>query len=144
MNGFFPKIESFETVKDMAKQGMYSGLILTAMLGLGLAVLCFTDGTPVLGEAVYGQEKIFSMAGVGTEIAIVLLLTWRVSKGKAMVSGVLLTLIAVIEFISRVLAGPSIVSFVLFFWVFRGLINAMRASFVYDRLKLADQAEDVF
>ncbi len=145
MENLFPKFETIEDVRKAARGGALSGLIFAGMAVLGGAFLFFAGEIPGDSDSYVGDERTYALVGVGIEIFLILLFSWRLSTGKGYVSGILLLALFLVEIATKLLGGGGAVFWVLFYLVLaRGILNGTRACFAYKRVSSASISLDAF
>lgn len=144
MEKFLPKLETLEDINKVIRNGGIAGLVFAGMALLGLLFVVFSGSLP--NEAAYTPEdKLYSMAGIGVEIAIVLFLTWRFWAGRGYVSGIILLALFLLEATVKFSSGASGVAWIfLYAAIALSLVNGIRGCFAYRRIATTEAATSAF
>ncbi|MEZ5998523.1 MAG: hypothetical protein R3B98_07505 [Hyphomonas sp.] len=145
MERYFPKMDSLEAVLKAIRGGGISGLVVAAMTVLGGVFIFFAGGLP--GEDTYltEEDKLYALIGVGIELLLVLLLTWRLWAGHGYVSGIILLALSLLEAVLKVTSGGAGVAWIfLYAAIAVGLFNGVRGALAYKRVKADSAAASAF
>lgn len=145
MAALFPKFETLEDVRKAARSGAIAGLFFAGMNALGLALMFFGVQLPGDTDPVSGSDQIASMAGVGIELIVILLFSWRVSTGKGYVSAIALLLLFLLEIFLKIAGGTSNVGWMFAYaFIALGMFNAIRATLVFKKFARIENMAGAF
>jgi hypothetical protein len=138
MDKLFPRFETMDDINKALRSAGICGLVIAAMTLLGLLLVVF-------GSDVAAEDKLGSMIGIGAELLLVLLLTWRFSMHRGVVSGILLLALFLLESALKVVSGTTNVGWMIAYAALMiGIVNGLRACFAYKRIATGTLAADTF
>ena len=127
MSTWWKDVEEYDGAKSAARNGMFAALGFAAMLGIGAIFVGMTGGLP--GQTPDLNARIFQIAGIGIEAAIVLLAAWRFRMGGGWLSGSIALLLFTIEIGFKLFSGfQGIFWYVAYLAIFLGLVNGVRGA----------------
>ncbi|MBA3070509.1 MAG: hypothetical protein FP825_18780 [Hyphomonas sp.] len=138
MEKLIPKFETMDDINKALRTAGICGLVVAAMTLLGLLFVLF-------GGDIAAEDKLGSMIGIGAELLLILLFTWRFSMHRGVVSGVLLLALFLLETFLKIVSGTTSVA-----WIFvyaaliLGIVNGLRACFAYKRIAPGMLVADTF
>lgn len=144
MENYWPTIYNLETAMAAARRAAGIGLVLAGLTLLGLILVLAGNSEAMLGEEVLPEEMTFVLIGVGIQLALVLIFSWRVSTGKGYISAILLFLIQALEVANKVIMGTGVAWIVFHGFLLLGLVQGIRATLSYKKYKKLDSAASEF
>ena len=126
-NKWFPEIDGEESALKSSKQGAYGVLIFIAMNLIGVALVYFAEKSPVDGGNATQEDILNHILGASIIIPILLIMAWRVFKGKGWLVSILVLLWFIVETALKVLGGTTNIGWVIFYIAVASmLINGIR------------------
>jgi hypothetical protein len=138
MEKLIPKFETMDDINKALRTAATCGLIVAAMLLLGMLVVRFGSDVPA-------EDKLGSMIGFSVELLLILLFTWRFSMHLGIVSGILLLALFLLETFLKIVSGTTHAGWMIVYAaLILGIVNGLRACFAYKRIAPGMLVADTF
>jgi hypothetical protein len=127
-NNWFPKIETSDGARKIAKQGTFGVLIFALMNLLGVLFAYYLNKSPIDQQAIDAQSVQEHIVGAFMVMPLLLFFAYRIYRGKGwIVAGVALTWF-VAEAGLKIASGSTNVGWIFFYVVVAGMmLNGLRA-----------------
>ncbi|KCZ88531.1 hypothetical protein [Hyphomonas jannaschiana] len=133
MDRLFPEITSVGDVMRLAKGGAIAGLVFVCLILLDSFLGGSAFGGSGAGLQGAGASPAIQLLLTGAEIAVILVLAWRVSTGRGLVSAILLMALFFLCALSGIDGGLFGVAWTIaYFGLGLLMLNAIRACLRHD------------
>ena len=129
---WFPKVDSEEVARDLAKQGAYAAIAFAAMTILGL-IFAYSTNYSVSDRSQINTEDVTTMMwGGALVLPVQLFMAFRIYKGKGWLASIVLSLWFLLEIAIKILGGTASPAWFVFYLVIIGsLVNGFRACWYF-------------
>ena len=129
---WFPKVDSEEVARDLAKHGAYAAIAFSAMSLVGL-IFAYTTNYSVSDRSQLNTEDVITiMLGGAIVIPIQLLMAYRIYKGKGWLASIVLSLWFLLEIAIKILGGTASPAWFVFYLIIIGtLVNGFRGCWYF-------------
>ena len=129
---WFPKVDSEEVARDLAKQGAYAAIAFAAMSLVGLIFAYTTNYSGSDLSQLNTEDVTTIMLGGAIVIPIQLLMAYRIYKGKGWLASIVLSLWFLLEIAIKILGGTASPAWFVFYLIIIGtLVNGFRGCWYF-------------
>ena len=141
-NKWFPEIDGEEYAIKSSKQGAYGVLIFIAMNLLGVALIYFAEKSPVDGANATEEDILNHILGAIIIIPIMLIMAWRIYKGKGWLVSILVLIWFFVEIALKILAGTTNIGWIVFYIAVAAmLINGIRGCWYLRKISKSENTK---